>query len=89
MKKVGLWVLIAVVTAGLGYSMAVISAPPAYADTVCEPEDCVIVGHIAKSVCLSHAGVNFVSCPENASLPNNYLIFCNDGYGTGSDCSNF
>jgi hypothetical protein len=90
LRRASVWISCAVVVGCLGYSTLVLSAKPAYADTVCEPEDCDYVWQtIGPAVCAPHGGVNDVFCPLDPSLPDSFSIFCNDGYNTHGDCSGF
>jgi hypothetical protein len=85
-RKVCLWMFSAVVMAGLGYSALVLAARPAYADTVCEAEDCAIVEEAATEACSAHQGVRFVKC---SSSSDNWSFECTDFSGANGNCSNF
>jgi hypothetical protein len=79
-RKVGVWILCAVVIGCLGYSTLVLSARPAYADTVCEPEDCTLVRQqIGPAVCQQYQGFRSAACPAGPSMPDTFIVFCNDG----------
>src|ERR1700730_2421228 len=92
-RKVGLWALGTVVLTGLGYSTLVLTAKPAYADTVCEPEDCALIVQTAQADCvgLHHGGVRSVVCPLSSTAPGNnqWHYYCNDGTDVGGDCTSF
>lgn len=88
--KASVWILCAIVMGGcLGYSTLVLSARPAYADTVCEPEDCTLVRQqIAPDFCATDQGVRNVVCPLSNN-PDLFIVVCNDGQQFTGDCSGF
>ena len=89
-RKAFMWMFCTVVISGLGYSALVLSAKPAYADTVCEPEDCTYVEQfISPRLCRNDGGVCFVTCPFNSTYPNDYAVYCNDYYSELDNCTNF
>jgi hypothetical protein len=88
-RKVSMWIFAVAVIAGLGYSALVLAARPAYADTVCEPEDCTIVRQqIAQPFCSDRGGVKYVICPDPGS-PDLWFVFCEDGTEINGNCSSF
>jgi hypothetical protein len=88
-RKGSVWVLCLFVLGGLVYSIGVLTAQPAYADSVCEPEDCAqLAQYILPAVCQSHRGVEEVLCPDSPTYPNNFSFVCNDGFSGGGDCTN-
>jgi hypothetical protein len=89
-RKVTIWMSCAVVIGSLGYSTLVLSAKPAYADTVCEPEDCTYLTQtVAPSICSTHRGVQVVLCPFSQTSPDAWQIRCNDTYVLNGNCSGF
>jgi hypothetical protein len=72
----------------LAYSAVVLTTEPAYAASVCEPDDCaIVVQHVAPILCKSDGGVQEVLCGSDS---NYYQVFCNDGYIPPSgNCTNW
>jgi hypothetical protein len=87
-RRAGMWLSCAVLMAGLGYSVAVLTAQPAYAGSICEADDCTLVNQtLAPQLCQQHGGVQSVDCVPGSDY---FQVFCNDGYTppTGN-CTNW
>lgn len=90
--RASIWMLCAAVIICLGYSILVLSAKPAYATPVCEPEDCAIVqNHYGQQLCqtMYHENMQSVDCPLDSNDPDVYRVYCADGNFIDANCSTF
>jgi hypothetical protein len=85
-RLIATWFFCGVVLSGLSYSVAVITAVPAYAAD-CTPHcSAFLMG--AQAICDGlHGGLYSFECPLSGN--NNYYYYeCNDGYAVESFCEN-
>jgi hypothetical protein len=82
-RRIGMWLFGGVVSCGLAYSIAVLTARPAYAAT-CTPQECSLWESEVTEWCDNfYGGLKTFLCPYPLD-PSEYYFVCNDGnYGTG------
>ncbi len=77
--RVRTWVVCAVVLVGFTCAVLTLTTNSVYA-TSC---DCVHAQQQAQTICRPHGGLDGIFCPNG---PNDYVLFCNDGYNLDVPC---
>ena len=85
LKRSGTWLLAAILTGGLAYSILALTAQPAKASSACTATDCDNVAAEADIFCKERGGVRFFYCPIPDN-PDEWAYVCAGGGGVNGSC---